>query len=356
MNSQKYFPVLKTKDAELRAIANLSESTASKIMPIYELTKSRISKKNEFGDISKRLSQIGNIQKKRPFILDVTTDESQKNHQTESILDPSGGYKTWRETLNAYHKLNICPAIHINFAEDEELENTKKFLNFSVSRHSQFALRLPCDLEPDDYEFILDIVYHELNENSRLIILLDEKDIRAEAKRSGISSITKRFENAYNILTPIAEGSTAKTELVCVAGSFPVSPAQEAGGENSGEFPIYEHSIYTNLKQSCPKLKFGDYGSININQTEIRGGTFIPRIDFCDDGTFYYHRYRRHEGSYIKCAQNVIFDEKYVTQNTWGEKEIALAANGTPSGISPSFWISVRVNNYITRRAQLLAT
>lgn len=355
MNSQKYFPVLKTKDAELRAIANLSENTASKIMPIYELTKSRISKNNEFGDISKRLSQIGSIQKKRPFILDVTTDESQKNHQTESILDPSGGYKTWRETLNAYPKLNICPAIHINFEEDEELENTKKFLNLSTSKHSQFALRLPCDLELDDYEFILEAVYSELNEESKLFILLDEKDIRAEAKKSGISSIAGRFEHAYNILAQIAESSTPKTELVCIAGSFPASPAQEAGGENFGKFTIYEHGLYTRLKESCPIFKFGDYGSININQTEIRGGTFIPRIDFCDDRTFYYHRYRRHEGSYIKCAQNVRGDANYKPQNTWGDREIALAAAGTPSGISPSFWISVRVNNYMTRRAQLLS-
>ncbi|MNV81140.1 hypothetical protein D3C71_1747860 [compost metagenome] len=86
----------------------------------------------------------------------------------------------------------------------------------------------------------------------------------------------------------------------------------------------------------------------------MRGGTFVPRIDFCDDGTFYYYRYRRDKGSYVKCAKKVIADVRFSNDFTWGDEEIRSASAGSPSGISPSFWISVRVNNYIHRRVEVL--
>ena len=348
-----YWPVLKTKDAELRGISNVSTETFSKLIPIYELTKSRISKNNPIGDISKRLEQIGKIQGDHPFVLDVSTDPAQQNPQIESLLSPSDGYLPWLETLLAYPNLNIIPTVHVNFDDDADLQNTQKFVENASAAFPHMALRLPASLEPNEYSEIINFISPKLN-GSTLLILLDEGCIRANSKQKSLESIAELYAAAYDSLMSIPNSSTFIAAIISICGSFPQSPAQEGGNTEQGSFEILEHQLYRILRPSFTDLKFGDYASVNINQREMRGGTFIPRIDFCTEDRFYYYRYPRQAGSYIKCAQKVINDPNYYNQGTWGDEEITNASQKMPSGISPSFWISVRINNYITSRVATL--
>ena len=79
MSRFQYFPIIKTRDSELRCFKNLTQKQWEKILPIYELTKSRKTKLAPDGDISKRMDEINKIQGGRPFILDLTT-EKDDNH------------------------------------------------------------------------------------------------------------------------------------------------------------------------------------------------------------------------------------------------------------------------------------
>ncbi|MDA8483662.1 beta family protein [Pseudomonas resinovorans] len=349
-----YFPVLKTKDSELRGISNLPKSIFSKILPIYEITRSRLSKNNPIGDISKRIEQIGKIQGGFPFILDVTTDAKQQNSQIESILKPENGYYCWREMLGAYQNLNICPAIHINLDEDPALDETKLFVKEMSSKVKRMALRLPTGLDEADYHFIVESVRVNLG-TAKIYILLDDGCVRENVKADGIAAVANNYSSAYVALLSKAGINEYVENFVCIAGSFPQSVKEETGEDEHGSFPIFEHQLYTQLSPKHSRLRFGDYAAVNISQIEMRGGTFIPRIDYCTDDTFYYYRYRRNSGSYIKCAQKVVSDINYHTQGTWGDDEIFSASKGSPSGISPSFWISVRINNYIVRRVGVLS-
>lgn len=349
-----YFPVLKTKDAELRGISNLPSSVFSKMLPVYEITRSRISKNNPYGDISKRLAQIEKIQAGQPFILDVTTDTKQQNSQIESILNHKDGYFCWREFLEAHAGLNVCPAIHINLDDDPGLEDTKLFISKMSPKVKRMALRLPTGLDAADYGFVVDSVCGGLGD-AKIYILIDDQCIRSTVKSNGIHTVADSYSEAYQILVDKVGAGKYVENFVCIAGSFPQSVKEETGKDEHGSFPIFEHELYTLLSNKHPKLRFGDYAAVNINQIEMRGGTFIPRIDFCTDDTFYFYRYRRNSGAYIKCAQKVLGDVHYQTQGTWGDSEILSAAKGSPSGISPSFWISVRINNYIVRRVGVLS-
>ena len=87
----------------------------------------------------------------------------------------------------------------------------------------------------------------------------------------------------------------------------------------------------------------------------MRGGTFVPRIDvLTEDGeNFFYKRYRRDEGTYELCASKVRSDIRYKEFGWWSNNEIKLASEGTPSGNSPSFWISVRMDYYINMKLGL---
>lgn len=349
-----YFPVLKTKDAELRAISSISKSIRDKIIPIYELTKSRITKRDPVGDVSKRLEQINSIQCGMPFILDVTTEEKQTNRQIESCLVADDGYLYWRKLLEASCGVNVIPAIHINQESDADLVHAKKFVREVSHLYSRLALRLPTGLLVEEYEEILHALVPELGA-SKLYILLDDGCIRSTVKETSISSVAEGYATAFVYLDSMAGSEFWLESIVCISGSFPALVAREGGGDTKGSFDIYEHGLYKELSPKYPKFRFGDYAAININQIEMRGGTFIPRIDFCTDEKFYYYRYRRESGSYISCAKDVVADVNFSNSLSWGDDEIRSAAFGSPSGISPSFWISVRSSNYMIRRVSVLA-
>ncbi|AHL74613.1 hypothetical protein CH92_05685 [Stutzerimonas stutzeri] len=349
-----YFPVLKTKDSELRGMGNIPNSVLKNVLPIYEITRSRLSKNNPLGDISKRIDQIGEIQGNSPFILDVTTDPKQQNLQIESILTPNNGYYCWREVLNSYPGLKICPAIHIDLDLDPTLDQTKLFVKEMARSVERMALRLPTGLDESDYNFIVESVRVNLG-NAKLYLLLDDGCIRANVKSVGIQAIADDYSNAYKALLKKPGIKDYVESFVCIAGSFPQSVKDETGEDEHGSFSICEHELYKLLSAKHPALRFGDYAAVNINQIEMRGGTFIPRIDFCTDDRFYYYRYRRNSGSYFECAKKVVKDPLYQTQGTWGDDEILSASKNKPSGISPSFWISVRINNYIVRRVSVLS-
>lgn len=53
-----YFPILKSRDAELRAYEKLSDTDKIKILPILELTRSRITQKNQKGSVKKNGGSI----------------------------------------------------------------------------------------------------------------------------------------------------------------------------------------------------------------------------------------------------------------------------------------------------------
>ncbi|HEO8860767.1 TPA: beta family protein, partial [Klebsiella pneumoniae subsp. pneumoniae] len=44
---------------------------------------------------------------------------------------------------------------------------------------------------------------------------------------------------------------------------------------------------------------------------------------------------------------------RYAAMDIWPDKEIAKAKGNEPSGISPSFWISVRMNHFMNTRVKL---
>jgi hypothetical protein len=349
-----YFPVLKTKDAELRAIAAVDKKYREKMLPVYEITKSRITKKDSLGDIVKRLDQIKSIQGDLPYILDVTTDSKQKNSQIEGILSPVNGYECWKDWLDLNCGLNIVPMIHINFDLDEDLVEAKAFVASVTHKYKKMALRLPADLEGDEYQEIISTIVGELVD-TRLFILLDEGCIRDRVKASGLIAVTRMYQGAFTEISSMLDTGAWLERVVCISGSYPYLVSTEGRGDENGEFEIFEHSLYLSLKHNRPALQFGDYASINVKQIEMRGGTFVPRIDFCTDVKFYYYRKRRNVGSYIWCAEKVVADPIYVNGKSWGDDEIASAALGSPSGISPSFWISVRACNYMIRRVRVLS-
>lgn len=346
MSAYKYFPIIKTRDAELKCFQNLDADVLGQLMPIYELTKSRKTTKTPDGDIHRRIKQIKDIQGDKPFILDLCTDDKYINPQIEQLIDEYDGFQDWQYFLNVYQELNIIPMVHLYEDAEMTFKEVEKFVrDMSVGR-PHLAVRLPYDLEPDEYQLYLNPIIQNLQNGCTLFVLLDADSIRYKDTKDVIENYIAS-SNEVSMLGDKIE------DIIMLCTSFPISPRDE-GEDEYGEFDILEEYVYRAVKQQAP-IKYGDYASINTVQVEMKGGTFVPRIDIALEDTFIYKRYRRNAGSYPKCARYMKDDERYQPIETWADKEIDLASINEPTGISPSFWIAVRMNYYITSRLALRA-
>lgn len=344
-----YFPIIKTRDSELRCFEHISDDDFEKILPIYELTKSRKTKKAPDGDIYRRMKQIGKIQGERPFILDLSTNEKYINPQIEQLLSEHDGFKEWQYFLFDLHSnLNIIPMVHLYEDDDGEFKDVEKFVEEASIRTNFLAVRLPYDLSAEEVEYYLNPIVSKLHNSCKLYVILDAEFVRDQP----VNDVVDTFLDACSGTNRFADKVEA---VVMLCSSFPSNVAQVGGQDIAGKFKVYEEDIYQAISEEFP-IKYGDYASINTEQIEMKGGTFVPRIDIAslDGKSFTYKRYRRHKGGYVAAAKHTVKDDdSYKPLGVWADDEIKAAAEESPSGISPSFWISVRMNYYIRSRILL---
>ncbi|HFM4333422.1 TPA: beta family protein, partial [Escherichia coli] len=339
MKKFNYFPIMKTRDAELKAMSKLSSGVFDHILPIYELTKSRKAKIAPDGDIHRRMLTIKDIQGERPFILDLTSNEKYINDQIRQLVDEKDGYYEWRYFINLYNHLNIIPMIHIY--DDEDFSEVRSFVSEITKTKKMLALRLPHDL--DNYSIFVKPIADSLQDDSKFYVILDAGQVEG--------ATDKEEEYFLNACSDLEMFNDKIEDIIIACTSFPSSPIKY-GHDDQGEIPILEEKIFKKISENY-QVKYGDYASINIEQIEMKGGTFVPRIDISLEDKFIYKRYRRDAGSYPLCAAMMVKDVRYTPIGIWADHEISLAAKNTPSGISPSFWIAVRMNYFMSTRVLL---
>lgn len=338
MNNFIYFPIMKTRDAELKAMAHLKDDVFDKIIPIYELTKSRKTKITPDGDIHRRMKELKEIQKNRPFILDICINENYMNTQLEQLLSPDNGFFEWQYFINTYSDLNIIPMVHID--DNDTLNNMENFIVSQGRKERPIAVRFPCDI--NNIEDYLPKILSSMSKVQKLFVILDLEQITENNIGDIEKAVGINIDKVKSILNE-------NVNLIIAGTSFPKTVSDY--GDKEGDIPILEEKIYKKFRGS--HILYGDYASINIEQIEIKGGTFVPRIDVSLDEIIFYKRYRRNAGSYPKCAKHVLIDKRYKAMDIWPDKEIAKANINEPSGISPSFWISVRMNHFMNTRVAL---
>ncbi len=375
-----YFPILKTKPSEIRAFKELDEKVRNNILPIIEMTGARsytypenhknvnLAGKKRPGDINKKRKTILDMVGNNKFILDITDDESLHYNGIEELQQSDNGYDAWLKFLLADEKFKkqVIPTIQFDI---EDLGNTFLQIKNLSKEFYYLALKLPgfvfesekyndsrlYDLKNvvanDELQSIIDTINEFIGENERLIVIVDFgyiKDLNEykECISDGISKIT----NINNIKA-----------LLFSSSSFPsyVKPVEE------NEMPVQELKLFNfcrNLLQNNSKILHSDFASIHPVQYQTSGGGWIPRIDYIyqNDQNLKYcykravssEKYKNDSDEYKPLARKVINADNYNTiesGQTWGDIRISAKANGDDEGKSPSYWISVRANLYMTR-------
>ena len=369
----KYMPILKTRPSENKAYEKLTDDVKDKILPIIEMTGARSYKYPKThktlagvvrsGDINKKIDNILSLVKTRPFILDITDDESLMYDGINIIKNPENGYQEWRRflTKNENFKQLVIPTIQFDtnyiadtFLQIKELNKEFKYLALKISA---FKFNTPdkCsnlfnvhNLSANTIiQSIIDKIV-EITGNDKLILILDFGFISEFEKYKSI--IDKCLNNLTN--------TSHLKAIIPVSSSFPsyVKPIPE------DTFEAQEGILYTHIQntKNYSNICFGDYASLHPVKYPTSGGGWIPRIDYIENTNILKYSYKRassdkknknNSDAYEELAKRVINASNYQqidNLTVWGDEQIDLKSKGENNGNAPSFWISVRANLYMT--------
>jgi len=363
MTDTTYVPIIKTSEAEMRAIENLSERTKDAVVPLFELTRSRACKTFKRGDIFRRMEQLGvAFGEERRFFLDLTGDPSSRNEQIESLQENAKGYKNWVRFL-ADLKVTfprVVPVVQISdigvSSEADFYARIRQQVRALDDEFGQMAYRFPL-FNYDSFSRDLDEIC-SVAQGSHLAVIVDA------------DFISRGMAEQYAIKAADVLGQLERFSLggVVIAGtSFPQNPT-EYGDEDTGDIHLEECKLFDLLSERTKaRLIYGDYATVNPKRSPQAGGNgWVPRIDMPVRKRIFYYRSRkskvehRYDPAYIRVAKRVVADDRYAKavrkiDECWGIEQIELAADGYPQGLSPSFWISVRMAIHITLRTILLS-
>lgn len=357
---KKYNVILKTGEAEIRAIENTNKEILEKIFPIIEITRGRKITKNkiELYPFEKRLEKLKKAFSNQIVCFDLTSEESLLCEEIEKLYNPKNGYENWIEFLLEIKKENIftdiVPSVILN-VEDEDFEKNLELQIEGLKRYFKAILYRNPITDENCYED-LKLIKEIYKNQGELYIIIDCGYTPQSTHRSFAEKSIVRIQNIQSIL------GDSPNYILC-GTSFP-NNISEFGDVPSATLNISEISIHELVTSKIPSVSYGDYGSINPirNDTITMARGWIPRIDTSLEKEVFYYKQRRPKGisayasTYNYVAQLVVEDYRFPEHliNNWGIKQILNCSEGGAPSSSPSFWISVRMNIHIEQQARRL--
>ena len=356
--SKDYFLVIKTGQAEIRAIANTAKATLERLFPVIELTRGRKKTLEDYSVVHPfdgRLNKLKEALRGQDVAIDVTSDEALSCAEVDRMYEFQNGYGNWVDFVKELKEegcfRTITPALMLNFDDPQFDDNLKREIEELVEEFDAVMYR---DSIEDEfcYEDLPKILQY-LPKEKKLIVMID-CGYTPQAMEGNVSlKLLKRIEN---LKSGVLDG---RCELAFCATSFP-NNISEIGGTNKDEFRIAEVDMHDKIRMKYADVHYGDYGSINPkrNDTITMARGWIPRIDVPLKKSVYYCRQRRagadYPETYKKVARQVMAESMYPYElDCWGTGQIDLCRTLPPSA-SPNYWISVRMNIHIEQQLRRL--
>jgi hypothetical protein len=346
MTDRVYIPNLKTSDSELRALRHLSPAVKNRILPAFELTRSRVTPKLPEGSVIRRAEQLVENYGDSNFILDLTTENDLLNPEMDKFYDERNGYSNWRSFLGRAFPSEIIPCLQ--YVEGGSELEFKRQVAGLIERYGKVALRTSVsDLEANElYKWSIEVTSLKNITVIGSIYFLDQQ------------SDEVYFDRCRRFLSTVV-GNQVPDVIAFPGSSFPKSVGMGVyGNDDGGNFPALELPLFERLKTTFANmpLVYSDYASVHPIRYPSRGGSWVPRIDIFQNGQFTFSRLRNQDGGYAEAAKIIMRNYGGTLPSCWGAEQIKQAAGGTVPGKSPSFWISARINMWITQRANELSS
>jgi hypothetical protein len=337
-----YMPIVRTRAAELRGLRELTAPVKDAIVPVVELTRSRRSSKNPGGDVQKSIDALLEILGNRPFVADLTSLASQQNGEFGQLLNDAGAFQAWTDFVSQRLPPTCVPIVHLLDPFDEAEFRTQVARLLGVFR--QVAVRIPTSYM--DLPAVIAAFQADLGSLDQVVMVLDAGYVTGKTVQGAIGRLSEMIGNLHGHFP---------ASLSIASSSFPNSVTNAGGGDEQGELMLVEVAIGAELAPLRADLRYGDYAAIHPLDFMGMVVNWVPRVDVMLDDRFYYHRHRRTAGGYIRAAAEARRDQRWRPLQCWAQENIDAAAAGAAKGLSPSFWISNRVNFHISRQVVRLS-
>ncbi|XWO14141.1 Beta protein [Candidatus Hepatincola sp. Pdp] len=374
----KYYPLIRTASAEIKALQESNIKNKSNVIPIIELTRGRkqVGKKvnsaiqdsntEDLTKIPSIYNFIKNVENIKEYInygfIDITREETLMCYELYNLLDYKDGYCNWYSFLQKDFKdRNNIPVIQITNQEvtlDDYKNNLIKQFQILSQNYNSIAYRV--NSKDEDYFYDFKILENELKKflhaDKNFYVIIDFELIR-------LGTFKLHAKTAYNNFIEFLHKEFLKINFIVLATTFPKF-ITDITKKDSGNFELEEIKLFQDIIRQN-KLKanilYGDYASINPIRNDIKGGArgWIPRIDIVDFPAKKMHFMKLRKETkedpyaliYHQLAKEVIKEPffKSLKTESWGKQAIQEASNSIRKvqGSSPSFWISVRINIYL---------
>lgn len=359
-----YTLIIRTGDAEIKAIENISEVILDKIFPVIEITRGRkktIDKDTKDESISfpfdSRLKKFKDVFKNKTVGITLTNEDLLKSEEINNLYNPHNGYELWVNFLLKLKQENvfqeIVPTLIIN-PDDEYYDYNLKTQFINLQKHFKKIIYRNTIIDEYGYDD-LDLLKENIGDTDFSILI--DCGYTPNATRHNVANKTISRINNFNELF-----IEKKVNYTVVSTSFP-NNVSEMGGEDYDLYQITSVLLYDDIKSKIfSNVTYGDYGSINPirNDQVIMARGWIPRIDTPLLTQVYYYRARRPKGisayaeTYKKVATMVISDSQFPSNLNlnWGINQIQNCHLGLKPGATPSFWISVRMNIHLEQQVR----
>lgn len=353
--NKKYTLILKTGEAEIRALENTTDKIKDKILPVIELTRGRklSTRKDqetpaEQYPFDSRFQKIKEIFRNKEVCIDLTSDDALMNNKIATFYNPKNGYENWVNFLIQLKEENIfqtiIPSVIIS-AEDENFDDNLLKQVIELKKHFSNLLYRN-DIVDENCYSDLELLNEELKDIN-LYVIIDCEYVVQAAQHLYSEKAKARVLNLMKLLNP-------NTTFIVSSTSFP-NNISEIGNDVKDTFKLCEVDIFNDFKAvpSLSNIHYSDYGSINPkrNDNVVMARGWIPRIDVPLQTEIYYYRQRRPKGvsqyssTYNDVARAVVSDSRFPEElsDNWGILQIINCANGDSPASRPAFWISVRM-------------
>lgn len=362
----KYTLQFKTGDAELRALKNIPAEVYSNpdFALLVELTRGRKSKKDPLGKLSKRVDSLRTFLPDNAVVyFDVTSDPNLSNSEIDQFFDISNGYENWQrffaELRSSFY--NSIPMLLVDDV-DSDYSNFKQQIASFAGTYKTIGYKIYPLLDEDTIRRELEIIAEVVKgiDSVVLTIFYDQGYIVDGLVKIAENNAVSFFGLAHGILK-----DCCSTQFVLTSTSFPDSVTSLSKADH-GVIRCAELRIYDSVANAVAvPIVYSDYGSITPKRNDevpFYGNGWTPRIDVPVDDVshiFYYRQKREkmeYADVYIDIARKCLADSEFPNELVcWGSQTVRSTASGMKPGSTPSFWVSVRMNMFVTQQLRRLS-
>lgn len=335
LDSIRYLPTIRSRQAELRGYTELRQVTKDLIHPIISIGKlGRVDSVDRVLDtVTERVGRC---------FIDLNPHAGQTCADIDAYTDPGENYGNWRNLFAA--RPDVTPVALLRDGATE-----RPFIRQVLLIEQAFGVVVIRTRRPAQDLPALQAALSAVDDVNNVLIVLDMGYIRGALEPKGAEA--RRAITALRLIDPT-------TRIALISSSFPRTVS--AYGDQNGSLEIMDRDLHIQIGGDEVAI-YGDHASIYPEPFEPSAARWVPRIDYCLDDSWRFERRREDGGGFRACARAIMaspdWDDAWANE-VWGASKIREAADAlqTPPGFgSPANWIAARVNMHIERQCWAFA-